>query len=64
MGAGIYWGVRTMTAIEQILGLNPKRPNPWGHSFVCLHWPCQDCRDKEAMVAVIKQLRKKQEQSE
>jgi hypothetical protein len=52
-----------MTDIEQMLGLNPKRPNPWGHSFVCLHWPCQDCRDKEAMVAEIKQLRKEQEQS-
>jgi hypothetical protein len=52
-----------MTAIEQMLGLDPKRPNPWGHGSVCLHWPCQDCRDKEAMADEIKQLRKEQEQS-
>ena len=52
-----------MSAIEQMLGLDPKRPSPWGHSFVCLHWPCQGCRDKEATADEIKQLRKEQEQS-
>ena len=49
-----------MTAIERMLSLNPKRPNPWGHGFVCLHWPCQECREKEKMADEIKRLRKKQ----
>jgi hypothetical protein len=48
-----------MTGVERILGLDPQRANPWGHSFLCLHYPCQDCKPKEAQAAEIGRLRGK-----
>lgn len=50
-----------MTGVERILGLDPQRANPWGHSFLCLHYPCQDCKTKEAQAAEIGRLRAKLE---
>ena len=40
-----------MTEIERILGLDPNRINPWGHSFLCIAhgYLCKTCREAKQL---------------